>query len=90
MSEITDEMKQDRIDCMKRNHIEWTKPCDDCSCHKENDSCVYDEIETVADWIKSASIESLAIYLHSWESETMTVDEIKMFLVDDVENYQYD
>lgn len=85
MSEITSEMKQDHVDCMKRN-----KPCNECSCQKENGDCVYDEIETVADWIKSASIESLAIYLHSWEYETMTVDEIKMFLVDDAENYQYE
>ena len=49
--------------------------------------CVYNHITTVADYIGNMSVNALAIYLHSWQAEHMSVEEIKEFLCDDVEGY---
>ena len=44
--------------------------------------------KTVADVVRQMSDESLALYLHSWQVENMTVAEIKNLLSEDADKYE--
>lgn len=71
---LTDEMKKDRLNC------DEDADCNECSCQIGTDNCVYNHIITVADYIKKMNNNQLAIYLHSWQAENMSVEEIKDLL----------
>lgn len=72
--ELTDEMKKDRLNCGE------DADCNECSCQIGTDDCIYNHITTVADYIKKMNNNQLAIYLHSWQTENMSVEEIKDLL----------
>ena len=45
-----------------------------------------EEIKTEADKIRNMSDMQLAVYLHSWQGENMSVEEIKEILESDIDN----
>lgn len=79
---LTEQMEKDRKNCGDDSH------CLECSCHMGEDDCVFNHlyvtaespIETIFDTIKSMDINTLAIYLHSWQVENKTVEEIRRML----------
>lgn len=53
-----------------------------------NDKDKYEqEVTTVADAIRNMTNMQLAAYLHSWQVENMSVEEIKEFLESDIDNW---
>ena len=45
------------------------------------------EVTTVADTIRNMTDMQLAVYLHSWQAENMSVEEIKELLESDIDNW---
>ena len=73
---ITKEMEEDIERCNEEH-------CDKCSCRLGEDDCILGypmEKGTIADEIRNMSINTLALYLHSWQAENMSVKQIKEML----------
>ncbi len=79
---LTEQMENDRKNCGEDSR------CLECSCRMGEDDCIFNHlyttaelpIETTFDAIKSMDINTLAIYLHSWQVENKTIEEIKRML----------
>lgn len=71
---LTEEMKKDRLNCGEN------ADCNECSCQIGIDDCIYNYFTTVADRIRGMENDILAVYLFSWQGESMSLQEIKDLL----------
>lgn len=84
-------------DCCLQTNI-----CDSCNYEDCHESCLKHEkneygcngckfaIKTVYESIINYNLNKLAIYLHSWQMETYTIDEIKKLLNTEASYYECD
>ena len=59
--------------------------CTKCSCYLEDD-CKYNHVKTTYETIKKMDVNELAIYLHSFQAQNYTIQEIYELLLNNIDN----